>query len=163
MLGTQSEPTFAAKAAETHQLVEFVVWLLDSQMHVYEARGGDVELKAKLLRQCGSCFIAFDKIISENGRDLTHLQQLQLSSLFLTAHTCYDRAGGSLKPKWHMMCHAIERLHLFGNPRFYWTYRDEGMNGVLAKIARSCHRRHWMETVHNKFELCKALGLAKMH
>ena len=35
-----------------------------------------------------------------------------------------------------------------GSPRFYTTYRDESLNGVIAKIARSTHRGSLMRSAH---------------
>jgi hypothetical protein len=163
MLGSQSSPIFQAKAAETHNLVEFITITLDRRMPAYIARPDDTGFKAQLLCECGKSMCAFNAILSENDRHMTHQHQLQLASLFMMAFTCFSRAGGALKPKWHLMLHCIQKITFFGNPRFYWTYKDEGTNGVLAKIARSCHRRFWQEAVHNKFACCKQLGLAKMH
>ena len=36
----------------------------------------------------------------------------------------------------------------------YSTYRDESFNGLIARIARSCHRRTWANVIHWK---CQAL------
>jgi hypothetical protein len=38
-----------------------------------------------------------------------------------------------------------------GNPRFYATWTDEGINHELAKIGRSCHRHHFAERVLDRF------------
>ena len=55
-----------------------------------------------------------------------------------------------MSPKFHLMFHCIQRAVSQGNPRFSSTYRDESLNGVIARIARSCHRRTWQAMVHHK-------------
>jgi len=45
-----------------------------------------------------------------------------------------------------------------GNPRFYATFLDESLNGNIAKIARSCHRRTWLKRVFVKFHRCFGSG-----
>ena len=38
------------------------------------------------------------------------------------------------------MLHLIQRMGALGNAKHYMTYKDESWNGVLAKIAATCHR-----------------------
>ena len=45
-----------------------------------------------------------------------------------------------MNPKLHLFDHlccwqAVE----VGNPRFYWTYSDEDLVGLLIEVAESCH------------------------
>jgi hypothetical protein len=45
-----------------------------------------------------------------------------------------------MAPKFHIFCHLCEwQAREFGNPRFYWTYADEDLVGLLIDIARTCH------------------------
>ena len=45
-------------------------------------------------------------------------------------------------PKLHMFQHLCEWQALSsGNPRFYWTYPDEDLAGIMADVAGSCHPR----------------------
>jgi hypothetical protein len=38
------------------------------------------------------------------------------------------------------MCwHIVERIPEHGNPRFYWTYPDEGQNRIMGNVAKSLH------------------------
>ena len=69
------------------------------------------------------------------------------------------RAGGEVQPKHHLMLHLVQRCLRFGNPKYYWTYRDESSNGIVTKIARSCYRRRFMMAVHDKFKWLTALDL----
>jgi len=156
MLGKISNPSFTAKAAETHGLVAFAHKLLTKHMPTFEEKGGEIELCAKLLQGCGKELINFNNIIKANDRNMSPANQRLLKGHFLKAAILYDRAAGVLRPKWHIMLHACDRISHFGSPRYYWTYKDESINGVVAKIARSCHRRAWAETVHRKYNLLKA-------
>jgi hypothetical protein len=69
----------------------------------------------------------------------------------------FDRAGGILHAKNHLMLHLFQEIRYFGNARFYHTYQDESFNGILAKIARSCHRLNWAEVVFNKLHTISQL------
>lgn len=59
-------------------------------------------------------------------------------------------------PKHHQWLHAIEDAHFQGNPSKHSTYRNESLNGTLARISRSVHRSTYAISVHEKFDvLCK--------
>ena len=45
------------------------------------------------------------------------------------------------------------RIPRFGNPRFYWTFIDEGLNVVLRALAMKAHRSRWEERVFRLFHL----------
>ena len=62
----------------------------------------------------------------------------------------FARAGGELHPKNHLMLHCFQEVKHFGNPKWYHCYLDESFNGVIAKIARSCHRLSWATVVFHK-------------
>ena len=45
-----------------------------------------------------------------------------------------------LSPKLHLMEHLFEYQAIqYGNPRFYWTYADEDLVGLLMDVAQGCH------------------------
>ena len=45
-----------------------------------------------------------------------------------------------LMPKLHLFLHLCEWQALEqGNPRYYWTYADEDLQGTMAEVAESCH------------------------
>ena len=44
------------------------------------------------------------------------------------------------KPKHHLMFHINHRSPYFGNPWFYTTFLDEGLNKNLKKMLRNCHQ-----------------------
>ena len=47
-----------------------------------------------------------------------------------------------LMPKLHLFLHLCEWQSVeLGNPRYYWTYPDEDLAGLMAQVATSCHPR----------------------
>ena len=64
--------------------------------------------------------------------------------------TLFDTAGGTLTPKSHLMYHAIFMIDSFGSPKYFATYVDESCNGVIAVVARSCHRLTWADSIIRK-------------
>eukprot|EP00969_Alexandrium_andersonii_P168620 7451884-Alexandrium_andersonii.AAC.1 len=54
--------------------------------------------------------------------------------------------GGHLVFKHHCMWHLAERASEHGNPRFYWTYADEGENRVMSAVAKTLHGGHTFYT-----------------
>ena len=43
-------------------------------------------------------------------------------------------------PKLHLFAHLCEwQAGEVGNPRFFWTYADEDLVGLLIEVAESCH------------------------
>ena len=56
-------------------------------------------------------------------------------------------------PKWHLMLHLAARAQLVGNPAYYHTFFDEGINHELAKVARGCHRRRFHNRVLAAFKV----------
>ena len=53
-----------------------------------------------------------------------------------------NRKLWKVTPKLHLFVHLCEWQAVeFGNPRYYWTYPDEDLVGLLIDIAQSCHPR----------------------
>ena len=105
----------------------------------------------ELLRNTGTYVVTFDA-------------QQELLDSYLHHVTLFSRCGGRLRPKHHMMFHLIEQCDKIGAPEVRATYRDESLNGVIARIAQSCHRNHFGEVAHAKFAQLQALGgRAAMH
>eukprot|EP00969_Alexandrium_andersonii_P116908 5169302-Alexandrium_andersonii.AAC.1 len=49
-----------------------------------------------------------------------------------------------------------------GNPNWYATFVDEGLNSVLGAIAGSAHRQVWEERVFAHFEAAGGTGLGNL-
>ena len=54
-----------------------------------------------------------------------------------------QRAGVHMKPKHHLVLHMVARTSKHGNPGYYATFTDEGINKLLKKVGQSAHRSVW--------------------
>ena len=162
MLGKRKQPSLSAKAAETHGLLEFCIVLLD--IFLPKFRTDDDILCAQLLKAAGENALKFDAYLSQNDRDMPQKERDDMAYAFVRFGTLFERANGHVIPKFHLMLHLIARVTRNGNPRFYTTYKDESLNGVVARIAKSCHRRSWEFNVHRKLNfMCYVDGSWEMH
>ena len=154
MLGKKANPTFKAKAAEALSLLPFLVELL-------EAHSAKVPLLCcQLLLASAKAAVRFNEILNSNGRVMPRAAQQELLDTYLRHMVFFERAGGRIVPKHHLLIHAIQRVDRLGNPRFYHTFRDESLNSVIAKIAASCHRNNFSEAVFRKWNILNELGVA---
>ena len=151
MLGKRTNPELSAKAAETVGLLDFAVELCRDHGHLFPNNQGE------LLYASGKAALDFNRIMREAPRVLSRGQQEAMMTTYLRFTALFDRAGGKLTPKFHLMIHLIQQCGVRGNPRFYPTYRDESINGVIAKLARSSHRSTFADTVHAKFGVLQKL------
>jgi len=150
MLGKSTDPMLNAKAAETHGLLLFAVDLLQETMPKFEAKGGETFLAAQFLLASGRAAVALEDVLIRNPREIPREEQRLALNKFIEHTILYLRAGGTLVPKHHLMCHMFQDMHFLGNARYYMTYRDESLNRVIARIAKSCHRMTFYTVVHNK-------------
>ena len=63
----------------------------------------------------------------------------------------YFEAGGSPTPKHHLCLHMFLSMATKGNPKYYHTYRDETLNGLIAKLCAAAHRFAFHTEVHRRF------------
>ena len=69
------------------------------------------------------------------GRALCGLYAKQSTAAFDTGIKTWK-----MTPKVHIFLHVCEwQGPSVGNPRFYWTYADEDLVGVMIEVAQSCH------------------------
>ena len=133
-------------------------------MPVFTSVSQDVALCAQFLLAAGESAIHLEHLFATFPRTLNRDQQLDLFNTFLRHTVLFERAGGILRPKHHLMLHCLRRSGFLGNPRYYTTYRDESLNGVVARIARSTHRWSLMRTCHRKFNGLNSSGVStQMH
>ena len=159
MLGTAAKPVLHAKAKECQGLLDFVVELID--MYLPQIRGANPEdaVRAELLLTAGKHALRFEQLISELPRVVSPEQRHTLWSSYLSHVTCFQRAGGDLKPKAHAMSHMLQRTLTLGSPRFYHTYRDESLNRVIANIAARSHRMLFATSIFARFAVMQELGM----
>jgi hypothetical protein len=156
--GTKSgHPTFSAKAAETAGILPFIVELIESALPKFAALGGDHHLKAQLLLESGRALLAFEETLLQYGRIIPRAGQLEALSKFQAHAYLFERAGGSLKPKHHIIGHMLRSMSHLGNARFFMTYKDESANRTIARIAASCHRLTFYSVAHIKCSYVKFL------
>ena len=154
MLGKAAKPIISVKAAEAKGLLEFCVALLTEdvpRMGPMDRDGG------ALLLACGASALKVQHGLRNNGQlELSVADRQQLLNDYMHFVLLWDRAGGVLVPKHHMMMHMLVDCKL-GAPWLHATYRDESFNGVVRGIARSCHRSTFGETVHLKLAMLQSL------
>ena len=145
------------KAAEARGLLEFCDSLLNDYMPVFRGRGGDDLLMAQYLYHSCQAAMRFESLLESNPRSMGRPQREALWNAYIKHVTLYLRAGGSFMPKHHLMLHLLKRVFRRGNPKCYGTYKDESLNGVIARIARSCHRSCFGLSVHLKYSILQQI------
>ena len=154
MIGSEDRPSLSAKAAESHGLLKFIDWLFAKHLPRFDGLDADMKRKARFIKQAVGAALELDSVFQSESRKLTRAELQKAFCAYSRFLSFYQKAGGPHTPKCHSMIHLIQRAKFKGNPRLYSTYRDESFNGMIAKIARSCHRRTWSNAVHWK---CHAL------
>ena len=149
MLGPQNKPHLSMKAGETQSLLPFVVEMLEENCPKYVGSSDDSELECKLLLRAGQSALVMNSVFAL-PRKLDRKDCQLLMDNYMLFCTCYDRCNGNMVPKHHLMVHLIQQSLVKGNPSFYATWNDESLNGILRKIAVSCHRLTWAKSVHIK-------------
>lgn len=162
MLGPKDNPTLHAKAAETHGLLGFIVWILQKNLDRVKALKESHSEIGQFLLAAGQNAMQFDKAISKSERKLSNDDLMNMFTGYKAFIVLFERAGGNLTPKCHLMFHCIFKAAKQGNPRYYSTYRDESLNGTIAAIARSCHRRAWAEHILWKISIAVTLELPQV-
>ena len=150
MLGNQETYNLNAKAAESHGLLRFMEWFLTKYGPDFAALEPEVARRMSLLQSASQAALSMDVVLRQEGRTMGRSQCQTLFQNYMRFLTLYLRAGGVWRPKCHLLVHLIQRALVKGNPRLYSTYRDESLNGIIAKIARSAHRRTWANVIHWK-------------
>ncbi|CAE7293625.1 unnamed protein product [Symbiodinium sp. CCMP2592] len=144
-----------AKAAETHGLLNFVVDRLAK--HSEQLASTTEAASVDLLLRAGTAAMDFDAVLAAHPRAVDADTCALLFDNYNRFICLAARAQIPLMPKCHMMYHMIQRALLKGNPRFYSTYIDESLNGAIARVCRSVHRRGWALAVYRKLSMLEQL------
>ena len=107
-------------------------------------------LVAKLLLEACKEAQLFEKCLKDNSRTMPPNQQEMCLRHYTRFTVLFARVQPELIPKLHLMFHQILEIPMKGNPVYYHSYNDEHFNGTVAKIAKSCHRSCWAETIFLK-------------
>ena len=118
-------------------------------------------LEARLLLAAYKEAALFEQVLRESPRDMDGPARQNALFHYMRFVVLFDRCGGNLTPKFHLLIHQIQEYKYFGNARYYHTYSDESFNSTIAKIARACHRLCWAESVFKKIAVARAHGCAE--
>ena len=156
MLGSRALPTLSAKAVETKDTLPFVLELLVQ----HADRLGPT---APHLLQAGQ---ALSKYLLLLDASPTVVPIPVLDNMF----ACIKRFAQAIaelptfprRYKNHALMHMVASTEWHGNPNWYATFVDEGLNSVLSAIAGSAHRRVWEERIFAHFEASGGIGLTRL-
>ncbi len=124
-----------SKAAQCRYLVPFAAALAEEFGGPTEHRATVKHLLA-LLRQLYDC-LHVEPFPVELGRTTCRKMCLLYSALEQEAFALGDTYSWRCKPKLHMVQELLEYCTASaGNPKYFWTYRDEDWGGWLAQTAR---------------------------
>ena len=146
MLGKRKSPELKAKAGETVGMLQFTVELLQK----YRNQLQSIE-NCDYLIAAGKAALNVNDSMKRGSRVLTEVERECLLSEYLRHVSLYLQAGGKSTPKHHLCVHMIQRSSRLGNPKYYHTYRDETLNGLVAKLARAAHRWVFHTCVHRRY------------
>jgi hypothetical protein len=119
-------------------------------------------LQAQLLLASSQEALLFNNMLKENSRTVSRDAQSNMLLHYSRFFTLFDRAGGNITPKFHLMYHAIFQISEYGNPRYFATYVDESFNRIIAAIARSCHRLTWADSIFKKISAIQQLDKRRL-
>jgi hypothetical protein len=151
MIGSRASPTINCKAAETKHLFFFTVDFLARHVGKVHPSCGD----AQALLDSGValkkwCHVLTDRPNAHERFVPPHLCDELEGYAALHCQLAIDAGIGAL-PKHHAFRHLTEDIRRKGDPRHYHTYCDESLNGLIAKIASSCHRARFERMIFRKW------------
>jgi hypothetical protein len=124
--------------------------------------GDELFLQIQLLRSALNEAVVFNGLMKSATRQVSSDHHTAMLQSYSRLFVLYERAGGNVTPKFHLMLHAIGQVPTFGCPKYFATYVDESFNGVLANIAKSCHKLTWAESIFNKLSAINQLDARRL-
>ena len=135
-------PKLKAKAAATRHLAAYALRLCIQF-------GTAVKEDRQILSLC-QLLLRFYEILESESQFLSVMARTELPDIglkFVGLYTALATAAKQegvkmwkLNPKLHLFLHLCEWQAITqGNPRFYWTYADEDLQGAMSEVAQSCH------------------------
>lgn len=162
MIGKGENPQFNAKGSETKNMLPWLIEVFDKYADEFNALAND-DLKARLDFAKESCIAAseFEDILRSHDRYMSASDIQDLLSKYMRFESLYARAGGNYVQKHHLMIHCIRDASVFGNPKYYTTYRSESFNGILANIARNCASATFYADMHIRAAALNVRSISK--
>jgi hypothetical protein len=112
---------------------------------------------AQLILEAGREARKFELCLKSSSRAMTLESRERSLHCYTRFVALYSRCVNTLTPKFHLMFHQIVGTSKMGNPKYYHSYSDESFNGLLAKIAKSCHRACWGEQIFRKLSISRVV------
>ena len=139
---TSQWPKLKAKAAVARYLAKFALW-------VVEEHGNGTEHDNLVLNVAG-LLCAFYSVLECESRFLSEAARHNLPKIGQRLAASYGRLAKlafdneqrlwKLSPKMHLFEHLCElQAVAYGNPRWWWTYADEDLVGLMVDVAETCH------------------------
>ena len=113
-----------------------------SKMTFWSVARGRTAACVRLIAGCLACSTGVARLLWATHHS-TVLRAARCSRQFCTLHKALSKEASNdnlwkLKPKMHMIQEMWEvQSELFGNPREFWTYRDERFMGAVSSMAHS--------------------------
>ena len=132
--------------AEGRGDVGFLLWVQEIQTSI----GGALGAEKDAFKLATDSLVNWLTLINSEGRQLTDDEQEDLCGYVRSHLDAIAQLPVKVKPKHHIWVHLTVGARALGNPRFYWTFLDESLNGVLKIVMRRCHQRAFERRVLGK-------------
>ncbi len=146
MLAPGGRPGLKTKAAETGVLLRWAAEFCSGPVGRALDQGAN-------LSAAGQCLVEYTQILRDS------LFRLEWSTCTRLMHLCLRHlhlmldVGAELLPKGHLFVHLTQRAVRCGSPRFYFVFKDEGLNLVIAGVAAASHRSRWEISIFQRARL----------
>ena len=160
--GTRLWPKLKAQAAATRHLAAYALYLVVEFSTPDDDEWGTHDQLALGLVQLLNRFY---ELLNSESMFMSDSSRVEIVELGLMVASLYSRLssmcfGWGIKlwktqPKLHLFEHLCEdQAPLQGNPRYWWTYGDEDLVGILIGIAEGVHPSTLAVSVLFKWAIC---------
>ena len=129
MVGDPANQRLKTKGAETWGLLLYLV----DEIPLHMDKLGDT---GPLLLEAATCLKEMALVFDRSGIRLSEDDQDQCWNYYLRFLDASKDFPQLLLPKRHLTLHLLRRMDVFGNPRFYAAWKDEGLNKTLKACCR---------------------------
>jgi hypothetical protein len=145
MLMPRSLPGMKTKAAQTGVLLRLATAFCEEF--------GEHIQRGALLAEAGRAMLEYMRIIRNNAFRVPWDQCQLLMHLCRRHLALMEACGVKFLPKAHQWVHMTSKVRTCGNPRLYSCFLDEGLNLVLALMAKASHRTRWHLSIFTRVRL----------
>ena len=133
------------EAAETGVLLHFAAEL------AWKHRA--VATHGQSLAKAGPPLVRYLELMKETPQQVDERTRDIFLECFKTHCIHLEDAAVPFLPKHHMMCHMTLDMCAKGNTRYYSTFLDETLHGMMATVASKAHKLRWEERVYMRLDL----------